>query len=168
VAQVLAKADEYRGALSGALPAAPDGVAPAAQSMRQILADRRITLPPSQRTDVRSGVLDPRLLAALAWTGERHSLVITALKSDHSRTTVDGNVSNHSVGRAMDIGAVDGEICRGTPTGRCADLVREYAAMTGPLRSTELMYCWDPDGPSHPRGFARADPCDHIYWGMDG
>ena len=51
--------------------------------------------------------------------------MITALKSDHSRTTVDGNVSNHSSGRAMDIGAVDGEICRGTRTGRCADLVRE-------------------------------------------
>ena len=47
----------------------------------------------------------------------------------------------------MDIGAVDGEICRGTRTGRCADLVRELAAVTGPTRSTELIYCWDPDGP---------------------
>jgi hypothetical protein len=97
-----------------------------------------------------------------------HAVVITALKSDHSRTTVDGNVSNHSVGRAMDIGAVDGEICRGTHIGRCADLVREYAAVTRPLRSTELIYCWAPDGPADPRGFARADHCDHIHWGMDG
>jgi hypothetical protein len=40
-------------------------------------------------------------------------------------------------------------------------------AATGPLRSTELIYCWDPDGPSDPRGFARADHCDHIHWGMD-
>ena len=168
VAQVLAKADEYRGALDGGLPAAPEGVAPAAASVRQILANRRITLTASQRGDVRSGAMDPRLLAALAWTGERHAVVITAMKSDHSRTTVDGNVSNHSVGRGMDIGAVDGEACRGTRSGRCADLVREYAALTGPLRSTELIYCWDPDGPSDPRGFARADHCDHIHWGMDG
>src|SRR3954454_8464498 len=167
VAQVLAKADEYRGAATGELPAAPDGVPQAAESMRAILANRRITLTPIQRTDVRSGVLDPRLLAALAWTGEHHALMITALKSDHARTTVDGNISNHSVGRAMDIGAVDGEVCRGTRTGRCAELVREYAAMTGPLRSTELIYCWDPDGPADPRGFARADHCDHIHWGMD-
>ena len=94
--------------------------------------------------------------------------MITALKSDHSTLTVDGNVSNHSAGRAMDIGAVDGEICRGTRTGRCADLVRELAAITGPLRSTELIYCWDPDGPNDPRGFARADHCDHIHSGMDG
>jgi hypothetical protein len=167
VAQVLAKANEYRGAATGELPAAPEGVPPAAESTRGILANRRIALTPLQRTDVRSGVLDARLLGALAWTGEHHAVVITALKSDHSRTTVDGNVSNHSVGRAMDIGAVDGEVCRGTRTGRCADLVREYAAMTGPLRSTELIYCWDPDGPADPRGFARADHCDHIHWGLD-
>ena len=135
--------------------------------MRQILSKRRVMLTPSQRTDVRSGVLDARLLAALAWSGERHAVVITAMKSDHSRTTVDGNVSNHSVGRAMDVGAVDGELCRGIRTGRCAGLVREYAAMTGLLRSTELIYCWDPDGAADPRGFARADHCDHIHWGLD-
>jgi hypothetical protein len=37
--------------------------------------------------------------------------------------------------------------------------------MTGPLRSTELIDCWDPDGPADARGFARADRCDHIHWG---
>jgi hypothetical protein len=46
-------------------------------------------------------------------------------------------------------------------------IVRELAAVEGPTRSTELIYCWDPDGPSDPRGFARADHCDHIHWGMD-
>jgi hypothetical protein len=94
--------------------------------------------------------------------------VITALRSDHSTHTVDGNVSNHSAGRAMDIGAGDGEPCRGTRTGACARLVRELATVTGPLRATELSYCWDPDGPAAPRGFARAGHCDHIHWGLDG
>jgi hypothetical protein len=45
-------------------------------------------------------------------------VAITALKSDHSTYTVDGTISNHSAGRAMDIGAVDGEICRGWPPER--------------------------------------------------
>jgi hypothetical protein len=67
----------------------------------------------------------------------------------------------------MDIGAVDGEVCRGIRTGACADLVRELAAMKGALRASELIYCWDPDGPGDPRGFARADHCDHIHWGLD-
>ena len=93
--------------------------------------------------------------------------MIAALRSDHSTYTVDGAFSNHSAGRAMEIGAVDGEICRGIRTGACARLVRELAAVTGPLRSSELIYCWDPDGPADPRGFARADHCDHIHWGMD-
>ena len=41
-------------------------------------------------------------------------------------------------------------------------------AVEGSRRATELIYCWDPDGPADPRGFARADHCDHIHWGMDG
>ena len=153
VAQVLAKADEYRAA--AALPTSPGGdlggaVQPPSVTVPAILRNPRITLTALQRSDVRSGVLDPRVLAVLSLIGEHHSVVVTAMKSDHSTYTVDGNVSNHSAGRAMDIGAVDGEICRGTRTGRCADLVRELAAMTGPLRSTELIYCWDPDGPARP------------------
>jgi hypothetical protein len=124
-------------------------------------------LAPLQRADLRGGLIDPRLVSALAAIAQRHSIVITALRSDHSTYTVDGNVSNHSAGRAMDIGAVDGETCRGTRAGSCANLVRELAAVHGPLRATELIYCWDPDGPADPRGFARADHCDHIHWGMD-
>jgi hypothetical protein len=68
----------------------------------------------------------------------------------------------------MDIGAVDGETCRGTRRGACAQFVRERAAVDGALRATELIYCWDPDGPGDPRGFAGGDHCDHIHWGIDG
>ena len=75
--------------------------------------------------------------------------------------------TNHEAGRAADIGAVDGEICRGTTTGACATLVRELARVTGRARSTELIYCWDPDGPTEAGGFARSDHCDHIHLGWD-
>ena len=164
VAQVLAKAAEYRGnpTAAGDSPELESGV------LSDVLHNERITLTPIQQTDLRSGAIDPRLIATLAWIGRHHSVVITALKSDHSRYTVDGAVSNHAAGRAMDIGAVDREVCRGIRKGRCADLVRELAAVRGPLRSSELIYCWDPDGPDDPRGFARADHCDHIHWGIDG
>ena len=163
VAQVLAKAAAYRGSptAAGDTPELDSG------ALRDVLNDPRITLTPIQQSDLRSGAIDPRLIATLAWIGRHHSIVVTALKSDHSRYTVDSAVSNHAVGRAMDIGAVDGETCRGTHSGACADLVRELAAVRGPLRSTELIYCWDPDGHADPRGFARADHCDHAHWGMD-
>ncbi len=156
VAEVLAKAATYRGALTGAAPFA----IPRA-TVRELLANPRILLTPVQRADLHAGTIDPRLIATLAAIGRRHSVVITALQSDHDPGT------NHEAGRAFDIGAVDGEICRGGRTGACARIVRELAAADGPLRSSELIYCWDPDGPADPRGFARADHCDHIHWGMD-
>ncbi len=146
VAEVLAKADEYRGAATGA----------GDDARRARRGDRRASVlaQPADHRSRRSSAPTSAPAAStracsptLAWIGARHTVVITALRSDHSTYTVDGTVSNHAAGRAMDIGAVDGEICRGTRTGRCADLVRELAAVTGPLRSTELIYCWDPDGP---------------------
>lgn len=169
VDEVLAKAAAYRAAvkLPGGGGSLGRRVPPETRTVPAVLHNPRITLTGVQRSDLRSGTIDPRLVATLAWIGRRHSVTITALKSDHSRFTAGGTVSNHAAGRAMDIGAVDGEVCRGTRTGRCADLVRELARVAGPLRSTELIYCWDPDGPGDPRGFARADHCDHIHWGMD-
>ncbi|MDA0164286.1 lytic transglycosylase domain-containing protein [Solirubrobacter ginsenosidimutans] len=157
VADVLARAEQYRGAARGPSSRSPMDTA----TVRELLANPRIILTPGQRDDLRSGGIDPRLLSTLGWIGARHTVIITALRHDHAPGT------NHEAGRAMDIGSVDGEICRGTRFGRCADVVHELAAITGPNRSTELIYCWDPDGPLDPRGFARADHCDHIHWGMD-
>ena len=155
VADVLAKAAAYRGAPdAGGLQADP-------ASVREVLDNPGIVLTRVQRADLMAGGVDERLVAILAAIGRRHSVIITALQSDHYPGT------NHEAGRAMDIGAVDGEICRGGRTGACAQLVRELAAVEGRLRSTELIYCWDPDGPADPRSFARADHCDHIHWGMD-
>jgi Transglycosylase SLT domain len=162
VAEVLAKAAEFRGAVQGSpLPQLSAAVG-------TVLRDPRIALTLLQRADLRDGLVDPRLVSALATIAARHSIVVTSLRSDHSTYTVDGNVSNHSAGRAMDIGAVDGEVCRGARSGPCAELVRALAGLDGPLRATELIYCWDPDGAADPRGFARADHCDHIHWGLDG
>jgi hypothetical protein len=158
VAEVLAKAATYRGAAQGG----DTGPAIDPATLRSILDNPRIVLTPIQQADLRAGGIDPRLISTLAWIGRRHGVVLTALRADHDPGT------NHEAGRAMDIGAVDGEVCRGTRAGRCAVLVRELAAVEGPLRSSELIYCWDPDGPADPRGFARADHCDHIHWGMDG
>jgi hypothetical protein len=95
------------------------------------------------------------------------SVPSTGVTGNASASTVDGNLSNHSAGRAMDIGAVDGEVCRGSRSGACEALVRELAAVDGPLRATGFIYCWDLDGPSDPRVFARVDHCDEIHWGMD-
>ena len=64
--------------------------------------------------DFASRLIDARVVALLAWIGQRHALVVTALRSDHSLYTSEGNVSNHAFGRAVDIGAVDSRPCTGT------------------------------------------------------
>lgn len=161
LADVLAQAERYRGAATaadlGGRP--PDGTA------QDVLSNPRITLRPCQRQDVQTRE-DPRVVSMLAWLGQHHSIIVTALKCDHFPGT-NHNPSDGSPGRAIDIGAVDGQICTGTPDGACGRLAVELAAIEGPMRSTELIYCFDPDGPADPRGFARADHCNHVHVGWD-
>jgi hypothetical protein len=136
-------------------------------SVAIVLSNPRIILTGSQRVDLASGLIDPHVVALLAWLGRGHTLVVTSLRSDHSLYTREGNVSNHAYGRAVDIGAVDGEPCTGTRSGACGRLAIAIAAIVGPLHSTELIYCFDPDGPLSRDAFERADHCDHIHVGYE-
>ena len=62
--------------------------------------------------------------------------------------TASGNVSNHFFGRAMDIAAVDGVSCTDTAIDApCANLARTLAYLPAPVHPTELIYCFDVDGP---------------------
>ena len=67
----------------------------------------------------------------------------------------------------MDIAAIDGVACTNvTPDGPCGTLARQLGALPPGQEPTELIYCWDPDGPANPNGFAQADHCDHIHVGF--
>lgn len=132
----------------------------------QVLGSPRITLSPSQRSDIARGLIDPRVVALLAWAAQRHTIYVSALRSDHGTYTTSGNVSNHSHGRAVDIAMVDGDACRGNREAPCGDLAVELASITGPFHSTELIYCFDP-APASPDAWAAADHCDHVHAGFD-
>ena len=164
VREVVEIARRYRAAASAAAPVA---VGDAKVSVAAVLRNPRIQLTSSQRRDLAQGLIDPRVVAVLAWLGRGHSLVVSALRSDHSYYTSEGHPSNHAFGRAVDIGAVDGEACTGTHSGNCGRLAVQLGAITGRLRSTELIYCFDPDGPLSSDAFARSDHCDHIHFGYD-
>lgn len=133
----------------------------------QVIANPRITLSPIQRSDIAHGLIDPRIVSLLGLVAQTHTIYISALRSDHSEYTTSGNVSNHSAGRAVDIAMVDGAACTGTRNGTCGQLAIELAQLTGPLHLTELIYCFDPDGPANADAFAQADHCDHIHAGED-
>ena len=73
--------------------------------------------------------------------------------------TSEGNVSNHYYGRAMDIAVVDGVSCTDTaPTAPCGELATTLSQLPPPAMPTELIYCYDVDGPGP--AFARSDHCD--------
>ncbi len=112
-------------------------------------------------------MIDPRVVGLIGAITQGHQITISSLRSDHSMYTAEGGVSNHYYGRAMDIAAVDGVSCTDTaPTSPCGELGRTLASLPAPARPTELIYCFDLDGPGP--AFARSDHCDHIHAGYDG
>jgi len=114
--------------------------------------------------DIQGGLLDQRIVSLLALMTQNHQITISALRSDHSEMTASGNVSNHFYGRAMDIASVDGVSCTDTSTtAPCAELGYSLAQLPAPLHPTELIYCFDLDGPGP--AFSLPDHCDHIHAG---
>jgi hypothetical protein len=121
-----------------------------------------------EMVDIQSGAIDPRILGILGAISQQHTITISALRSDHSKFTSSGNVSNHYYGRAMDIAAIDGVPCTDvSPDGPCGTIARQLGALPPGQEPTELIYCFDPDGPANPYGFAQADHCDHVHVGFD-
>jgi Transglycosylase SLT domain len=116
--------------------------------------------------DLTSGLVDPRIVGMIGAITQEHQLTISSLRSDHSQYTTSGNVSNHFYGRALDIAAVDGVSCTDTAVDApCANLGRTLAYLPEPMHPSELIYCFDLDGPG--LAFALPDHCDHIHAGYD-
>ncbi len=134
-----------------------------AAAVASALGNPRIQLTSLQRMDLASGRIDPRVVALLAWIGERHALVVTSLRSDHSYLTTAGFVSNHSYGRAVDISAIDGTPVLGDqrPGGKTESALRTILLLPRELRPAQLISLFDMGDPS----FALADHHDHIHVG---
>src|SRR4029077_3133288 len=83
-----------------------------------------------EMVNIKSGTIDPRILNILAAISQQHQITISALRSDHSKFTTSGNVSNHYYGRAMDIAAIDGVPCTDvSPDGPCGTIARQLGAL---------------------------------------
>ena len=120
-----------------------------------------------EQRDIDTGAIDPRIIGLIGAISRQHSITISSLRSDHSMLTVNGSVSNHYYGRAMDIAAVDGVSCTDVSVSSpCSVLGRTLTLLPVGARPTELIWCFDLDG----AGPAFADPghCDHLHAGYDG
>jgi len=133
--------------------------------IRRLLADPRLEVYSCGRTDIRTGQLDRRLLATLAYLSEQgFRLSITSLLCGrHGSITTSGNVSNHSYGNAVDIAAINGVPVLGNqgPGSLTEALLKSVLRLQGTLRPTELISLHELGGPS----FAMGDHADHVHIG---
>ena len=110
-----------------------------------------------EKHDLETGAIDPRIVGLIGAITQTHTITISALRSDHSMYASSGNVSNHYYGRAMDIAVVDGVPCTDVaPDAPCGRLGETLAHLTGPSHPTELIYCFDLDGPGPGLGPGRS------------
>jgi len=132
---------------------------------QRVLADPRIETYACGRTDIESGQIDRRILAALEYLVERgYRLTLTSLKCGHSFYTTSGNVSAHSSGNAVDIAQVNGlPILGNQGKGSITEaVVRDLLLLQGTMRPAQIITLMDFGGPT----FAMSDHDDHIHLGF--
>ena len=136
-----------------------------AQLVRRVLADTRLETYSCGREDIRSGQIDRRVLALLAYLTERgFRLTVTSLKCGHSVYTSSGNVSHHSSGNAVDIAQINGLPVLGNqgPGSITEALVRDTMALQGSMAPDQIISLMELGGNT----YAMGDHADHVHVGF--
>jgi murein DD-endopeptidase MepM/ murein hydrolase activator NlpD len=132
---------------------------------RRVLADKQIEVSDCDRVEIRTGQIDRRLLAALAYlSSQGFRLTITSmLCGRHGSITTSGNISNHSYGGAADIALISGVPVLGNqgPGSITETLLRAVLQLQGTMVPDELISLQELGGPS----FAMSDHADHVHIG---
>jgi hypothetical protein len=132
---------------------------------QRVLGDERIELDASGRNDVKTGQIDRRVLATLAYLAELGLRpTVSSLKSDHGTYTSSGNVSHHSSGNAVDISAINGiPIVGHQERGGVTDqAVRRLMRLQGTMRPAQIISLLD----LGQNTVAMGDHDDHIHVGF--
>jgi hypothetical protein len=131
----------------------------------RVLANKDIEIYDGGRSDIQSGLIDPRVLVTLGFLENRFDTVtVSAMVSGHSVYTTTGNVSLHAYGQAVDIAALDGEPIVGHQQrgGKTYHALQQILLLPKAMQPAELISLWDMGGAS----FALPDHDDHIHVGF--
>ena len=132
---------------------------------KRVLSDERIEIYECGRDDIRSGQIDRRVLATLAYLADSGlKPTVTSLKCGHGFYTSSGNVSHHSSGNAVDIAMINGIPIRGRqePGGVTEQAVRRLMQLQGTMAPAQIISLLELGGAT----FAMADHHDHIHVGF--
>ena len=130
--------------------------------MEAILKNKNVTFDSVGISDIKHGKIDPRVIAAVTKIAEDHKITITCTSSDHPKFTTGGSISNHALGRGLDIGTVDGEIVRPN-SGAARELATALGQLPEEYRPDEIGSPWPISGPGY---FTDAGHQDHLHVGF--
>lgn len=149
--------------VTGVRPARPGAPEPDPSAVAgRVLASDRVRLPAAAEADVAAGLVDDGLLALLLALGREHVLDVTVLRSGHPYRIFDKpQVSDHSVGRAADVWAVDGRPVVDDSRRRVLRVMRRAVA----LGAYQVGGPWDPGPPAAPY-YTDAVHQDHLHLGV--
>jgi hypothetical protein len=132
---------------------------------KRVLSDERIEIYECGHDDVRSGQIDRRVLATLAYLAESGLRpTVTSMKCGHGFYTSSGNVSEHSSGNAVDIAMVNGIPILGhqDPGGITEQTVRRLMQLQGTMAPHQIISLFEIGGAT----LAMGDHADHIHVGF--
>jgi hypothetical protein len=161
VEQVLAWTERYRASAQVAL-GAPGFLA------ATVLAHPNVALRPQAAADVRAGRVDPRVLAVLLALAEDFRLgSVGPFVTGHGEFVAGTDRrSNHFFGRAVDIGAINGQLV--SPRNGAAEAAARATAKLPPeLRPDEIGTPF-PELDRLPGFFSDDAHADHLHLGYDG
>jgi hypothetical protein len=142
------------------------GPQPLTPSASAVLSNVQIELPDSARWDIQAGRVGDPVLDAMLSLAQTHSMSVTVLATGHPHEVFDtASVSNHTVGRGVDIWAIDGVpvVAQRSDGSISMGIVQEL------LDSgvTEVGSPWDLDGPGS-ASFTNVVHQDHLHVAFDG
>ena len=133
---------------------------------KRVLSDERIDIYPGGREDIRTGQIDRRVLATMAYLAESGMRpTITSLASGRqSLYTASGNLSAHPSGNAVDIGAINGiPLVGGQNNGGVGEqVVRRLMQLQGTVSPAQIISLNDFGANT----LAMADHASHIHVGF--
>ena len=137
---------------------------PLSDAAQAVLAEPRLELSAPARLDVSTGRMDDRLLQVLLGLAEDRVLTVQVMHTGHIQTVYPTDrVSNHAVGRAVDIRAVDGQLVADPATSR--DMLTQVVLRAGQLGATEVGAPFDLNG-DRTGFFSDIVHQDHLHIGI--
>jgi hypothetical protein len=135
------------------------------QLIQRVLNDPGIVVYSCGREDIRTGQIDRRVLASLAYLSARgFRPTVTSLKCGRSGIyTTSGNVSAHVTGDAVDIAQINGlPILGNQGRGSITEaVVLDLLKLQGSMLPAQIITLMEMGGPT----FAMGDHADHIHVG---